>query len=158
MFDSPLKEDIAPLHRIVIHTQTYDHMLDYAKDRLPNEACGVLAGSMLEEHGEAIIRISAMYPIANDAMNPARAFAFNPEAWVNAYYQMQKNRQSLVGFFHSHPTAPPSMSQADLAGLRHSGAETYWILSFEQSGPPSVCVYRQRHGCWTASMFAQVCV
>ncbi|MFD2383943.1 Mov34/MPN/PAD-1 family protein [Paenibacillus xanthanilyticus] len=142
--------------RITITADAYETMLQHARQRLPYEACGALAGPLPGCLQDAAIRITDVYAIPNAAANPVRTFAFSPDAWVDAYYRMQKNRQSLVGFFHSHPTAPPVLSQADLAGLRHSGAETYWILSLAVPDSPSVCVYRLRRGQWLPSMFAQV--
>ncbi|TYP73789.1 Mov34/MPN/PAD-1 family protein [Paenibacillus methanolicus] len=152
----PTKQSFDLTDRITITTDAYDMMLLHAKQRLPFEACGALAGSLPGIQQHAGIQITAVYAIPNEAPNPNRTFAFSPDAWVNAYYRMQKNRQSLVGFFHSHPTAPPVLSQADLAGLRHSGAETCWILSLANPDSPSVCVYRQLRGQWLPSMFAQV--
>nr|WP_281378707.1 M67 family metallopeptidase [Paenibacillus phyllosphaerae] len=149
-----------PDSTILIHSQALLRMISLSGSALPNEACGILGGQFIDTESTRL-SIETVYPIANRATSRSFTFSFAPEEWVSAYYAMQKNRQSLVGFFHSHPTTPPIPSQADLAGMQWSSIPTYWIISLadrDASNIAHVKVYRKAGQTWLPSMFTQISI
>ncbi|WP_336771640.1 M67 family metallopeptidase [Paenibacillus sp. MMO-58] len=122
---------------IAITRLAYDQLLGYCQKSLPQEACGVLAGEAATPDSPAVV--THIYDISNVHEEPLRSFRFHPEEWISAYYGIQKNRQSLVGFFHSHPTSSAVPSTRDWLGLPVSDDSiSYWIISMQ--GSPAAVV------------------
>lgn len=106
------------------------------RSRLPNEACGIIYGSTINEavigEGFAIVR--------NVSASPSRSFCFEPAEWVALYYEAQKNQRTIVGFFHSHPEGSSLPSAED--GLSWTPWGTYWIVSLAD-GAAGITAYRK---------------
>jgi len=137
-------------YSIRLTSEAYQHLIQSCKSKLPNEACGVLAGtrkrpSLLtasslakqfpaykpdDTSAREVLFIDAVYPIQNASRRRTHHFSFDPESWIAAFYAIQQSGRELAGFYHSHPTAPAHPSLQDLEGLRHAHACTYWIISF----------------------------
>lgn len=139
------QKDIRPSMpcRAVIAQAAYDELVRLCLAAMPEEACGILVGrfsaadtSDPSAGGDAtILQVSGLHPIANISPTPSNRFAFSPEDWIRAHYDMQKNRQSLVGFYHSHPATPPVPSAADREGLPgYVSGISYWIISPDAAG------------------------
>ncbi|KQO17703.1 Mov34/MPN/PAD-1 family protein [Paenibacillus sp. Leaf72] len=132
-----------------ITTQAYDRLIASCLEALPREACGILTG---EQDIGKIIDVAA---ISNVHPSPSAAFAFAPDDWVKAYYRMQKSRQSLLGFFHSHPTSPPHPSTADELGIHTDDLLlSYWIISLQQPLQPEIQAYCYMNGCFQPAQWA----
>jgi [CysO sulfur-carrier protein]-S-L-cysteine hydrolase len=56
-----------------------------------------------------------LYPVANVAPDPARAFHMDPAAQIAALKALRTAGQRLWGTYHSHPSAPPVPSAQDVA-------------------------------------------
>ncbi|REE84369.1 proteasome lid subunit RPN8/RPN11 [Paenibacillus taihuensis] len=121
--------------------QAQEQLLSICAAALPSEACGVLAGTIeRQSSGGPLLLITHVYPVQNAAATTATSsandrFEFDPASWIQTLYDMQKNRQSLVGYFHSHPQTPPIPSAADLFGIHSAAAcdTSYWIISLADS-------------------------
>ncbi|QHT62009.1 hypothetical protein GXP70_19835 [Paenibacillus lycopersici] len=145
-----------PPRRAELEPQACNRLIETCVNALPYEACGVLSGSC---HGE-LLRISGVHPIRNASPIPAKAFAFDPADWIRVLYGMQKNRQSLVGFFHSHPASPPVPSPADRDGLPPvDGGTSYWIVAPRHSElGAALQPYWLQDGTFHPLMLAQISV
>ncbi|MCM3627194.1 M67 family metallopeptidase [Paenibacillus glycanilyticus] len=133
------------MQAIAITHQAHKQLLRLCSLALPREACGVLAGTEAAEAGHATV--TDIRSITNVHEDPLRSFRFHPGEWVSAYYDMQKNRQSLVGFFHSHPTSSALPSKRDTLGLPASDRQiSYWIISMAGSADPFVQPYLLENG------------
>ncbi|WP_435170900.1 M67 family metallopeptidase [Paenibacillus glycanilyticus] len=122
---------------IAITRPAYEQLLGFCQKSLPQEACGVLAGAAATPDSPAVV--THVYMISNVHEEPIRSFRFHPGEWVSAYYDIQKNRQSLVGFFHSHPISSAVPSKRDWLGLPVSDdGLSYWIISMP--GSPAAVV------------------
>jgi Predicted metal-dependent protease of the PAD1/JAB1 superfamily len=132
------------MESIIITHQAYEQLLTLCRKALPRETCGVLAGTEASESNPATV--THIHAVSNIHEDPLRSFRFHPEEWVSVYYDMQKNRQTLVGFFHSHPTASALPSKRDALGLPASGNQlSYWIISMASGHAPIVQPYRLDH-------------
>ncbi|WP_338552014.1 M67 family metallopeptidase [Paenibacillus sp. KS-LC4] len=129
------------LQLLYITTQAHDRLIASCREAWPREACGILTGE------SDIGKISDVTAIANVHSSPATAFAFAPDDWVKAYYRMQKSRQSLLGFFHSHPTSHTQPSTADGLGIHTDDQSlSYWIISLQQPLQPEIQAYCRMKG------------
>ncbi|WP_169834345.1 M67 family metallopeptidase [Paenibacillus donghaensis] len=79
----------------------------------PHEACGILLGAA----AAGGMYIDTYVPMHNVAPDPLHAFVPDPREWVKALYR----NPAPVGLFHSHPSAEPRPSAADLSGLASLG-------------------------------------
>jgi|GEM_PF-1029831 len=143
---------------VAIEARAAGSMLRHCAAAHPLEACGVLAG--LDTRAGTPPVIIAAYPVGNAAGRPDRSFAFEPESWIRACYDMHRNRQVLAGFYHSHPRGSRGPSISDLAGLPPLIGGTYWIVSSDPDGTeaPRLQAYRitRRYDAEDALMLAEI--
>ncbi|WP_337101529.1 M67 family metallopeptidase [Paenibacillus sp. YIM B09110] len=132
-----------PNHEVgLITKQAYDQLLSICISRLPEEACGIVASRIAVHDGEQAL-IDTVIPIRNIHNTPHKAFTFDPAEWTAAYYNMQTNRQSLVGLFHSHPSTEAIPSSLDQAGFWPASSVSYWIISLADRSAPHIQPYRR---------------
>jgi proteasome lid subunit RPN8/RPN11 len=84
-------------------------MLAHARAELPNEACGLLAGSL--SAGEA----TAFHPIRNAAASPLR-FELDPDDLVRVVLAIDAAGEEVLAVFHSHTRSAAVPSPSDLRG------------------------------------------
>jgi proteasome lid subunit RPN8/RPN11 len=143
-----------------ITSEAWMALIASCSSELPNEACGILACDDNEQPANhaGILRVDRIYPIRNAALNANRAFIFDPREWVQNLLTIQKNRQSLVGFYHSHPTTAPKPSHADCEGMKYAPAASYWIVSLADTEHPVVQPYWFNGNAFIPLMSAQISV
>jgi [CysO sulfur-carrier protein]-S-L-cysteine hydrolase len=81
-------------------------VLAHARAELPNECCGLLAGS-----GG---RVTDYHPLVNELRSP-RAYRSEPRSLLDAMKAMRAAGTDLVAVCHSHPTSAPVPSKIDVA-------------------------------------------
>ena len=90
-----------------------------AIEAYPLECCGVLV-----ETGDGTIDLRPSPAPLNDH----RHFQVDPAVIVGTH----QNGENILGFYHSHPDAPPILSQADLASMLVNDApawpNTEWLV------------------------------
>ena len=91
------------------------------KERYPEEACGLLFGDLKRE--EAVVRkITALH---NTLRSPTN-FQIDPEEFLRALVEAEKEDMQHIGFFHSHPASPkPSTTDVRYMGL---WPESIWLI------------------------------
>lgn len=137
----------SPYAKEFITQLAYEKLVSICLDAKPLEACGILASSNIarEAAGGKII-VDTVIPITNTHIDPTHSFTFDPSEWTAAYYSMQKNRQSLVGLFHSHPRTDATPSSSDSEGFLPASELSYWIVSLRSSEKPEIKPYRRIDG------------
>ncbi|MDR3354760.1 MAG: M67 family metallopeptidase [Synergistaceae bacterium] len=101
----------------------------YAKNGLPNEVCGLVAGRA--EEGVKIIE--KVYFMTNvDASR--EHFSIDPREQLSAVKDMRANGLALLGNFHSHPETPARPSEEDIR-LAYDPSISYLILSLAGEEP-----------------------
>lgn len=116
--------------------------IEACRRRLPYEACGVVFGrserNRLCVEGFALIR--------NAAADPSKAFFFEPEDWIRAWYNAESGGRRIVGIFHSHPdgTARPSAADTD----RRLDWGSYWIIGLSGQAAAIEAYCAEEAGVW----------
>ena len=113
----------------------YDKMLKHCKDGLPNESCGLLAGTV---EGE-VKTVTKIYLLTNiDASN--EHFSMDPKEQFAALKDARANGVEIIGNFHSHPESPSRPSEEDKRLAYDPGIE-YLILSLQEADHPVLKVF-----------------
>ena len=101
----------------------YDEIVNYAKEHLPEEACGLLAGVETGEGRE----IRKVYFLENKD-HAEDHFTLDPRDQINAIRDMRANGLKPLGNWHSHPSSPSRPSVEDIR-LAFDSKASYLILS-----------------------------
>lgn len=115
--------------KIKIKQSDYDAIVAHAKAGLPNEACGLIAGTADGEEK----RIEKVYLLTNADQSPEH-FTISPKEQLGAIKDMRALGLSPLGNFHSHPATPARPSQEDIR-LAYDPAASYLILSLAGEEP-----------------------
>lgn len=101
----------------------FEKILAHAVKELPNEACGLIAGTV--EDGDK--EIKKVYLLTNiDHSN--EHFSLDPKEQLEAIKDMRKNGFVPLGNWHSHPESPSRPSEEDKR-LAFDSKASYMILS-----------------------------
>ena len=110
---------------IYLGEQDYSAILNHAKQGLPNEACGLIAGTVENDKKY----IEKVYMLTNiDESN--EHFSMDPKEQLSAVKDMRANNFKLLGNFHSHPESPSRPSEEDKR-LAFDSKVSYLIISLE---------------------------
>lgn len=97
-----------------------DAMLSHAHTELPNEACGILSGSLAD--GVA----SAFHPARNAEASPLR-YSVHPEDLVRIVFEIEEAERDLVAIFHSHTRSAAVPSATDRRAAMYPDA--FYVLA-----------------------------
>lgn len=111
-------------------------MVAQAVDELPNECCGILAGTIDPDQGLACVRYR--YPLVNALASPTR-YLTEDRSLIAAHRAMRQQGADVLAFYHSHPTSDPVPSATDLEqhaeSLWADCAVIHFIISLKSSPP-----------------------
>ena len=97
-------------------------MLAHARAELPNEACGLLSGSLAD--GAA----TAFHPARNAEASPLR-YSVHPDDLVRIVFAIEDGGDDLVAIFHSHTRSPAIPSATDRRAAMYPTPSTSWPRS-----------------------------
>ena len=101
----------------------YDKMLKHCEDGLPNESCGLIAGTV---DGD-VKTVEKVYLLTNiDASR--EHFSMDPKEQLAAVKDARAAGLAMLGNFHSHPESPSRPSEEDKR-LAYDSKVNYLILS-----------------------------
>ena len=107
----------------------FDAIVAHARAALPNEACGLIAGNMVNDTKT----IDKIYLLSNVDNSPEH-FSIDPKEQLAAVKDMRANGISPLGNFHSHPSTPARPSDEDIR-LSYDVKASYLILSLAEEKP-----------------------
>jgi proteasome lid subunit RPN8/RPN11 len=108
---------------IKLKKEDYDKIVKRAFEELPNEACGLIGGTV---DGDSKV-IGKVYLLTNiDASN--EHFSLDPKEQLAAIKDMRANGFVPLGNWHSHPESPSRPSEEDKR-LAYDSKASYMILS-----------------------------
>ena len=118
-----------------IHLDQYEQIREHAEQAYPLECCGVLLGPNDHPHAgsgelwKAAREVSMVVPCANMKGQAARTrYKIDPKRLIEIQRGARENALVVVGFYHSHPDAPPYWSRTDLEQAYWTGS-SYVIAS-----------------------------
>ena len=109
--------------QIKLAQSDFDTMVDWAKEHLPEESCGLLGGT---KDGD-VRTVKKVYYLTNiDHTN--EHFSMDPKEQLKAIKDMRANGLVPLGNWHSHPESPSRPSEEDKR-LAYDSKASYMILS-----------------------------
>ncbi len=118
-----------------IPQQIIDEITVQARQGLPEEICGYLAG----RNGQ----VTRCFPMTNTDHSPEH-FSFDPAEQFQVVRQVRKEGLEILANYHSHPATPARPSQEDIR-LAYDPDISYVIVSLA-TGSPDVRSFRIRKG------------
>ena len=116
--------------QIKLAQSDFDTMVDWAKEHLPEESCGLLGGT---KDGD-VRTVKKVYYLTNiDHTN--EHFSMNPKDQLAAVKDMRANGLVPLGNWHSHPESPSRPSEEDKR-LAYDPTVNYLILSLMDRDQP----------------------
>lgn len=115
---------------IKLSKDDFQKMIEHAKSELPNEACGLIAGTVDGKDKD----IKKVYYLTNiDHSN--EHFSLDPKEQLEAIKDMRANGYKPLGNWHSHPESPSRPSEEDKR-LAYDSSASYLILSLMEKDNP----------------------
>ena len=104
-------------------------MLRHARAEVPNEACGLLAGSSIAR------RATAYHPARNADASPY-VYTVHPDDLVRIVFGIEDVGEDLVAIFHSHTHTPAVPSPTDRRQAQYP--DPFYVLASltEADAPP----------------------
>ena len=107
----------------------YDEIVNYAKEHLPEEACGLWPEWKTGREGKSERYIFWRIKIMQKITSP-----LDPRDQINAIRDMRANGLKPLGNWHSHPSSPSRPSVEDIR-LAFDSKASYLILSLMADYP-----------------------
>lgn len=107
-----------------------DELVAHARAEVPNEACGILSGSL--ETGVA----TAYHPARNADASPY-VYTVHPEDLVRIVFGIEDAGEDLLAIFHSHTHTPAVPSPTDRRSAQYP--EAFYLLATlsDPEAPPA---------------------
>lgn len=117
--------------KVTLKRSDYEKILENARARRPEEACGLIGGTDRED---GVREIRKVYLLTNvDHTN--EHFSLDPKEQLQAVKDMRANGLKPLGNWHSHPESPSRSSQEDIR-LAFDKNASYLILSLMDDAHP----------------------
>jgi proteasome lid subunit RPN8/RPN11 len=109
-----------------------DEMVAHAREDLPNECCGMVAG--IDGEATEVIRVE------NAAASPLR-YEMDPKAQYEAWKSIEDTGRELLAIYHSHTKSAAYPSQTDVNQAVAWPDQVYVIVSLADADAPDVKGY-----------------
>ena len=116
---------------ITLERKEYDLLLAHARSCLPEEACGLIGGT-IDTKGNR--HIEKVYLLENTD-HSSEHFSLNPKEQLAAVKDMRTGGLVPLGNWHSHPESPSRPSEEDKR-LAYDSRASYLILSLMDRDDP----------------------
>ena len=124
-------------YSLQIPRQLYDAMLAQAVAELPNECCGLLAGTPSDDVG----RVTHRFPLVNVASDRTVEYFGEGRGLVAAHRAARDLGAEIIAIYHSHPTTHAVPSATDHERNWHEPSMVFLIISLAVD-PPDVRAWR----------------
>jgi proteasome lid subunit RPN8/RPN11 len=116
---------------LVIHQPHIEKIKEHASAAYPEECVGGLIGSSPSDNSS---HVSEILPLENVATASKEfRYSVDPKEMLGCEKRAEEQGLELIGFYHSHPNAPPIPSLVDLEGA--SPWYVYLIMSVIKGKP-----------------------
>jgi [CysO sulfur-carrier protein]-S-L-cysteine hydrolase len=114
-----------------------DEIVAHARDDVPNECCGMVAG----RDGEA----TRIYRARNAEASPFR-YTIHPQDQFRITMEIEDRGDEIAGIYHSHTKSPAEPSQTDVNLADNWPDPLYLICSLANPDAPEVRAWSIRDG------------
>ncbi len=121
--------------RISIPSGIFEQMIAHCRSCLPDEGCGILAGTGTQ--------VTRMFPAKNIDPSPTN-YLMDPQEQFHIMKIIRASNIEILAIYHSHPDSLPHPSEKDIQ-LAYYAEVAYVIVSFREN-MPIVCGYRIASG------------
>ena len=121
---------------ITMSKNDHEIILKHARENLPEEACGLIAGTK-DGNDKSIKKVYCLTNIDHSNEH----FSLDPKEQLAAVKDMRANGLKLLGNFHSHPESPSRPSEEDKR-LAYDSKVNYLILSLMDLENPVFNAFR----------------
>ena len=116
---------------LVLAPGLLDLMIKHAKEKYPEEACGLLVGQ------DSAARFIPM----ENTLASSTAFEMDPAQLISTFKDLRSSGENLVAIFHSHPRGPARPSESDIQRAYYPQAAQL-IISFADPERPRAAAFR----------------
>jgi proteasome lid subunit RPN8/RPN11 len=110
-----------------------DELVAHAMGQFPNEACGLLAGSLNGSPGTAA-RAERFFPMTNADASPV-SYRLDPKEQLHVFNELEDAGLELVAIYHSHTHSEAFPSETDRRLAFYPEAH-YLLVSLEDRTQP----------------------
>ena len=114
-----------------------DEIVAHARDDVPNECCGMVAGS----NGEA----TQVYRTRNAEASPFR-YTIDPQDQFRVTMEIEDRGEEIAAIYHSHTKSAAEPSQTDINLAENWPDPLYLICSLADPDAPHVRAFAIRDG------------
>lgn len=114
-------------------------MLAHAYAGLPLEACGLFAGTIDVDTGDAVATVRHFYPTENEAAS-SKLYTVPAKAFLRADRDAEDQGWQLLGVMHSHTHTEAYPSPTDVAQAPDAG--WHYVIVSLRDDQPSLRSYR----------------
>jgi [CysO sulfur-carrier protein]-S-L-cysteine hydrolase len=114
-----------------------DEIVAHARDDVPNECCGMVAGS----DGEA----TRVYRARNAEESPFR-YTIHPQDQFRITMEIEDRGEDIAAIYHSHTKSPAEPSQTDINLAENWPEPLYLICSLADADAAQVRAFEIRDG------------
>jgi proteasome lid subunit RPN8/RPN11 len=114
-----------------------DEIVAHARDDVPNECCGMVAG----RNGEA----TRVYRARNAEESPFR-YVIHPSDQFRIMTEIEDRGEEITAIYHSHTKSPAEPSQTDINLAENWPDPLYLICSLADPDAPDVRAWSIRDG------------
>ena len=114
-----------------------DEIVAHSRDEVPNECCGMIAGT----DGQA----TRVYPARNAEESPFR-YTIHPQDQFRITMEIEDRGEEIAGIYHSHTKSPAEPSQTDINLAENWPEPLYLICSLADPDAPQVRAWSIREG------------
>jgi [CysO sulfur-carrier protein]-S-L-cysteine hydrolase len=105
--------------QLTLHQKQWDQIIGDVESRIPEEACGLIAGKAGQ--------VNDVMPITNEYRSQVR-YRMAPEEQLRAFERFEQHGWDLLAIYHSHPSGPPYPSETDINEATYP--ETIYLILF----------------------------
>lgn len=105
-----------------------NQIIEHLKAVYPEEGCGLAAGTNN--------LVSQIYPVEN-ILHSQTAYEMEPLSQVQTMLIIERQAETLLAIYHSHPHGPPHPSETDIAQAYYPDS-VYLIISLANFENPSI--------------------
>lgn len=116
--------------RLHLPRPIHDAVIAHARAELPNECCGLLAGTLDGDAG----RVTRHFPIRNDLASPTE-YLTNARDMLDASKAIRAAGTEVLAIYHSHPTSDPVPSRTDRQRNYWGESVVHVIVGFAGNEP-----------------------